>query len=48
MGVAPMLNGSGLVGTGAWKDRKSVARYAHVVVTEEAQRAAMLPVEKLD
>lgn len=36
----------GLVGTGAWKDRKSVARYAHVVVTEEAQRASMLPVEK--
>lgn len=35
----------GLVGTGAWKDRKSVARYAHVIVTEEAQRASMLPVE---
>lgn len=38
----------GLVGTGAWKDRKSVARYAHVVVTEEAQRAALLPVENND
>lgn len=36
----------GLVGTGAWKDRKSVARYTHVVVSEEAQRASMLPVEK--
>lgn len=36
----------GLVGTGAWKDRKSVARYAHVIVSEEAQRASMLPVEK--
>ena len=35
----------GLVGTGAWKDRQSVARYAHVVVTEEAQKAALLPVE---
>lgn len=36
----------GLLGTGAWKDRKSVARYTHVVVTEEAQRASMLPVDE--
>lgn len=36
----------GLVGTGAWKDRKSVSRYAHVVVSEEAQRASLLPLEK--
>lgn len=36
----------GLVGTGAWKDRQSVARYAHVIVTEEAQKAALLPVEE--
>ena len=36
----------GLVGTGAWKDRQSVARYAHVVVTEEAQKAALLPTEE--
>lgn len=33
----------GLVGTGRWKDIKSTARYAHVVTTEEAQRAALLP-----
>jgi integrase len=37
------LDERGLVGTGAWKDRKSAARYAHVVVSEEAQRAVMLP-----
>lgn len=40
------LDERGLVGTGAWKDRKSAARYAHVVVTEEAQRAALLPTPK--
>jgi integrase len=38
------LDTRGLVGTGAWKDRKAAERYAHVVVSEEAQRAAMLPV----
>lgn len=37
------LDERGLVGTGAWKDRKSAARYAHVVVSEEASRAVMLP-----
>jgi hypothetical protein len=31
------------VATGAWKDKKSVARYTHTVVSEEAKRAAMLP-----
>ncbi len=36
----------GLVGTGRWKDRKSVHRYEHVVVSEEAQRAELLPVPK--
>lgn len=40
------LDERGLVGTGAWKDRKSVARYTHVIATEEAQRAALLPVEE--
>lgn len=40
------LDVKGLVGTGAWKDEKSAARYQHVVVTEEAQRADMLPVLK--
>lgn len=38
------LDTKGLVGTGAWKDEKSASRYQHVVVTEEAQRADMLPV----
>jgi len=33
----------GLVATGAWKDEKSAARYAHVVVSEEAARADHLP-----
>lgn len=32
-----------LIATGAWKDAKSVDRYSHVVVSEEAQRAALLP-----
>lgn len=38
------LNTRQLVATGAWKDRKSADRYAHVVTTEEAGRAIMLPV----
>ena len=33
----------GLVGTGRWRDRKSVARYAHVVVSEESRKADLLP-----
>jgi integrase len=33
-----------LIATGAWKDRKSVDRYTHTIVSEEAQRAALLPV----
>lgn len=32
-----------LIATGAWKDRKSVDRYTHTVVSEEARRATMLP-----
>jgi integrase len=40
------LDTKGLVGTGAWKDEKSASRYAHVVVTEEAQRSDMLPTLK--
>ena len=35
-----------LIATGAWKDRKSVDRYTHTVVSEEAQKAALLPVPK--
>lgn len=38
------LDERGLVGTGRWKDRKSVARYTHVVTSEEAQKADLLPV----
>jgi integrase len=38
------LDTKGLVATGAWKDPKSADRYSHAVVTEEAQRAVMLPV----
>lgn len=33
----------GLVGTDRWADIKSTARYAHVVTTEEAERASLLP-----
>lgn len=40
------LDTRGLVGTGAWRDQVSAARYEHVVVTEEARRADELPVEK--
>lgn len=40
------LDTKGLVGTGAWRDEKSAARYQHVIVTEEAQRADLLPVVK--
>lgn len=32
-----------LVATGAWKDLKSVDRYTHVIVSEEAKLAALLP-----
>jgi integrase len=38
------LDTKGLVGTGTWKDRKSVDRYEHVEVTEEARKADLLPV----
>ena len=37
------LDTKGLVDTGAWRDEKSAARYAHSVVTEEARRADLLP-----
>ena len=32
-----------LISTGAWKDRKSVDRYTHTIVSEEARRAELLP-----
>jgi len=35
-----------LIATGAWRDRKSVDRYVHSVVSEESKRAAMLPTPK--
>jgi hypothetical protein len=37
------LDTKGLVATGAWRDRKSADRYEHVVVSEEARKAALLP-----
>jgi integrase len=37
------LDTSGLVETGAWKDRTSAARYEHLDATEEAQKADLLP-----
>lgn len=40
------LDTKGLVATGAWKDRKSADRYEHVVVSEDARRAELLPVTK--
>jgi integrase len=42
------LDERGLVGTGRWKDRKSVARYAYVVTTEEARKADALPTPTLE
>jgi integrase len=41
------LDTRGLIATGAWRDRKSADRYEHVVVTEEARKAALLPTPKL-
>ena len=38
------MDSHGLLGTGAWKDAKSVGRYTHVVVSEESKRALLLPV----
>ena len=35
-----------LIATGAWKDKKSVARYTHTVINEEARRAELLPTGK--
>ncbi|MEN5103831.1 site-specific integrase [Brucella anthropi] len=40
------LDVRGLVGTGAWTDMASAARYAHVVATDEAKRSNLLPVSK--
>lgn len=37
---------AGLVATTRWRDRKSAARYEHVVVSEESRRASGLPVPK--
>lgn len=42
------LDTQGLVATGAWRDRKSAARYEHAVVSEESMKAALLPVESTD
>ena len=40
------LDTSGLLETGAWRDRSSAARYEHLDATEEAQKAKLLPVMK--
>lgn len=40
------LDTKGLTDTGTWKDPKSAARYAHSIVSEEAQKAALLPAFK--
>lgn len=37
------LDAQGLVATGAWRDPKSAARYAHPNVSEEAGRVVRLP-----
>jgi integrase len=37
------LDTKGLVATGAWRDRKSADRYEHVIVSEEARKAVLLP-----
>lgn len=38
------LDELGLLATGVWKDRKSVARYTHVVASSEAKKADALPI----
>jgi integrase len=40
------LDTSGLLETGAWRDRSSAARYEHLDATEEARKANLLPVMK--
>lgn len=39
--------GADLVGTGAWLSKQSAARYEHLDVREEAQKAALLPAPKI-
>jgi hypothetical protein len=41
------LDTSGLVETGAWRDRTSAARYEHLDSTEEAKKADLLPTPKI-
>lgn len=41
------LDTRGLVGTGAWKSEQSASRYAHTVVSEDAEKAALLPAPKI-
>jgi integrase len=41
------LDELGLLNLGTHKDRKSVGRYTHVVVSEEARRAVLLPLGKI-
>lgn len=39
--------GADLVGTGAWLSKQSAARYEHLDMREEAQKAALLPAPKI-
>lgn len=41
------LSTKGLVATGAWKSEQAAARYQHMVVSEEAQKASLLPTPKI-
>lgn len=41
------LSTKGLVATGAWKSEQAAARYQHMVFSEEAQKANLLPVPKI-
>jgi hypothetical protein len=41
------LDTTGLIATGRWRGETSVRRYAHVIASEESQKAVLLPVPKL-
>lgn len=40
------LDDRGMADAGAWKDKKSAARYTHTIVSESARKSDMLPVRK--
>lgn len=41
------MTAKGLVAAGVWKDERAAGRYQHMIVTEEAQKAALLPAPKI-